>query len=253
MLRQDPCPFPLPDTFPVPRPSGSRRTAPATPGPCAVGLVLAAILSGCASQGPMTAVAYMPSGERVDPPSGFADLCRREPQNCRPLQHAREVVVELTAERRLLLEDVNRRVNRGIEDATDLALYGREEFWVNPLGGGGAGLRGDCEDYALAKRDMLIERGWPSDALFLAVGYHQRLGLHAVLIARTSDGDLVLDARSPWLHPFEDAPYVWVKRQLASHSADWVRTYPARTAAELRGEATATTGRPLGGRAGETR
>lgn len=219
-----------------------------------VAILLAAVLSGCATTAPPAAVRYMAQGEAVAPPSGFSELCRREPLNCRATgaEEGEAFVVALTPERRRLLEEVNRSVNSAIQDAVDLDLYGQEEFWINPLGGGVGDVRGDCEDYALAKRDLLIARGWPSEALFIAVGHHQTLGLHAVLVARTSAGDLVLDARSPWLIPFGEAPYVWVKRQLTAYSASWVRTHPQRLGADAAG-ATATTGRATGPRAGESR
>lgn len=230
------------------KPHGSAGRAVAG-GPQGVALVLASLLlTACATTaaGP-SGPSFMSSGEPVEPPSGFSDLCRREPLNCQSVRPGaqRQNAVALTADRRALLEDVNRSVNRQILDARDVDLYGEEEFWVNPLRAGRT-RAGDCEDYALAKRDLLIARGWPKESLFLAVGHHQRLGLHAVLIVRTSEGDLVLDARSPWLQRFDEAPYVWVKRQLASHSLDWVRPYQSLASPGEATGATATTARPAG-------
>ena len=53
--------------------------------------------------------------------------------------------------------------------------------------------RGDCEDYALLKQKLLIERGWPSSSLLMTVVRDEKGEGHAVLTARTSQGDFVLD------------------------------------------------------------
>jgi len=45
---------------------------------------------------------------------------------------------------------------------TDLENWGVVERWSHPDDG-----YGDCEDYALLKRRMLIEAGWPREALLL--------------------------------------------------------------------------------------
>ncbi|WP_445502878.1 transglutaminase-like cysteine peptidase [Microvirga sp. G4-2] len=65
---------------------------------------------------------------------------------------ARQVV--LAPERLAELQQVNRHVNATIVETTDLEQYGREDAWTLPASG-----RGDCEDFVLLKRKMLIERG----------------------------------------------------------------------------------------------
>jgi hypothetical protein len=45
---------------------------------------------------------------------------------------------------------------------SDREQFGKEDVWSLPATG-----RGDCEDFALMKRKLLIERGWPSSALLL--------------------------------------------------------------------------------------
>jgi predicted transglutaminase-like cysteine proteinase len=174
---------------------------------------------------------YMMSGDDVAAPSGFAEMCRRDPGDCARSDMIRTSApsVTLDAPHDAELRQTNREVNDAITPAEDAKIYGVAEMWVNPLAGKGAvgkgEARGDCEDYALAKRDRLLAQGWPPEDLFLAVGYHPQYGLHAVLIARTDRGDMVLDSRTPWINVWTDTPYVWVKRQLAANSATWVRPY----------------------------
>ena len=53
--------------------------------------------------------------------------------------------------------------------------------------------KGDCEDYALLKRHTLIRKGWPVGSLLLTVVRDEKGEGHAVLTARTKQGDFILD------------------------------------------------------------
>ena len=94
----------------------------------------------------------------------------------------------LTAERMSQLQQINSHVNSTIREVSDLEQYGREDVWALPTSG-----KGDCEDFALLKRKMLIERGWPSAALSVAVGSTAQGEAHAVLLVATAQGQYVLD------------------------------------------------------------
>ena len=85
------------------------------------------------------------------------------------------------------LDAINRSVNREIEPATDLEIYGQTEYWTIPTH------QGDCEDYALLKRKRLMARGWPASALLMTVVRDEKGEGHAVLTARTAQGDFILD------------------------------------------------------------
>jgi predicted transglutaminase-like cysteine proteinase len=83
------------------------------------------------------------------------------------------------------------------------------------------GRYGDCEDYALTKRDLLIRSGWPSDALAMTVVKTPWGEGHAVLSVRTSRGTLVLDNLTYEIKKLKTTPY----RVVAMQSADplkWV-------------------------------
>jgi len=52
---------------------------------------------------------------------------------------------------------------------------------------------GDCEDYVLLKRRMLIQSGWPREALLVTVVRNEKDEGHAVLTVTTDKGDYILD------------------------------------------------------------
>jgi len=96
--------------------------------------------------------------------------------------------IALTEERMAQLQQVNSHVNSTIREVSDLEQYGREDVWALPTSG-----KGDCEDFALLKRKMLIERGWPASSLSITVGATSQGEAHAVLTVSTSQGQYVLD------------------------------------------------------------
>ena len=60
-------------------------------------------------------------------------------------------------------ERINSDVNARVTYKSDLEQFDTPEFWEM------AGKFGDCEDYALAKRNALLNAGWPKDKLGLCV------------------------------------------------------------------------------------
>ena len=130
-----------------------------------------------------------------------------------------EPEVMSTAARRKMLDQVNRVVNGRVRAVTDIALYGVDELWNRT--GMERGAAGDCEDFAIEKREQLIARGYPTQDLFFAVAFRADLGLHAVLVAHTDDGDFVLDNRSAYVTPWTKVPYIWVKRQSQDDPMRW--------------------------------
>lgn len=65
-----------------------------------------------------------------------------------------------------LAEQINARVNSNVRYTCDRELYGKPEFWEIAYS------KGDCEDYALAKRQQFIEQGF-GDAVRLATCRHR--------------------------------------------------------------------------------
>jgi hypothetical protein len=114
------------------------------------------------------------------------------------------------------LDRVNTMVNASVRYVTDASLYNRQEYWTYPNG------RGDCEDYVLAKRKMLLERGWRAETLLIGVALDLEGLRHAVLIAATDKGDFVLDNQLERVVAWHETGYTWEKRQTAANANIWV-------------------------------
>jgi predicted transglutaminase-like cysteine proteinase len=123
----------------------------------------------------------------AEPPHGFVAFCQEDPDECTASSNT-EKLVAVSPGRLRELDEVNRWVNQSIMPQTDFEHYGVKEYWTIPIDG-----KGDCEDYALLKRHMLMQRGWPSSALLMTVVIDESGEGHAVLTARTQAGDLILD------------------------------------------------------------
>ena len=63
---------------------------------------------------------------------------------------------------------------------TDIEHWGVVERWNYPDDG-----YGDCEDYVLLKRRMLMQAGWPREALLITVVRDKKGDGHAVLTVKT--------------------------------------------------------------------
>lgn len=150
----------------------------------------------------------------AQPPYGFIRFCDAQPGECAE-GAAGDVRFKATPERLSDLDEVNREVNHEIEPATDLEIYGVTEWWALPV------TRGDCEDFALLKRHRLIERGWPTGALLMTVVRDEKNEGHAILTARTSQGDFVLDNKSEYVRLWSQTPYHFVMRQSSMDPTVW--------------------------------
>lgn len=162
-------------------------------------------------------------------PVGHAEFCQRRPFDCQPMQLVQNV--SLTDALWTDLQEVNNHFNTAITAASDRDIYGVEEFWTFPSRG-----YGDCEDFVLAKRAALIERGWPASTLLVSVVMQPNGEGHAVLMVRTDRGDLILDNQQALIKVWTDTPYTFLKRQSQAHAGQWVDILDAR------GAVTATAG-----------
>lgn len=128
-------------------------------------------------------------------------------------------VVAMDRSTRALLQRVNNSMNQTIQASRDEDLYGAD-VWGVRMGSDGR-YYGDCEDYALAKRDLLIRQGIPAQALSLVVARTRAGETHAVLVVTTDRGDYVLDNLSYWVRPWREVDYRWIARQNAGEAGDW--------------------------------
>lgn len=148
-------------------------------------------------------------------PIGARQFCMAWPDECRPVEAALDRVALTDAFRRDLVE-INSRFNTQVVAMTDEAYYQKREFWTYPDG------FGDCEDFALAKRRALMERGWPAAALRMAMVRQSNGEAHAVLVAVTDAGDLVLDNLVGDVLDWDQTNYKFVKMQTAKSMSEWV-------------------------------
>ena len=112
---------------------------------------------------------------------------------------------------------MNSAVNTAVAPITDLELYGTAEVWTYP-----AANKGDCEDYVLLKRRMLMEAGWPRAALLVTVVREKNGNGHAVLTVKTDKGEFILDNQEERILLWSETGYRYVKRQSQSDPNRWV-------------------------------
>lgn len=156
----------------------------------------------------------LPTVGAEDPPSQYAAFCADHPASC---ALTGEPVIAWSAEVFQQLGEVNRAVNAEVEFVADMDHLGLEEDWDLPHD-----CRGDCEDFALEKRERLVALGLPSAALTMAIGFHRvQVFPHAVLLVETTAGTLVLDNLSGEVLCWDAVPYMFTRRE--QPDGTWLR------------------------------
>ena len=186
----------------------------------ALGTALAgscAILAGApAAQAASERLIYVSVGVTARPPIGWVEFCNELPAECATKPTSpRDVVLSPKAWKDLVR--VNKWVNDTIKPVTDLEHWGVVEKWSYPDDG-----KGDCEDYVLLKRRMLVQAGWPREALLITVVRDKKGEGHAVLTVKTDKGDFILDNQAEEVLLWFDTGYRFVKRQSQSDPNVWV-------------------------------
>ena len=184
----------------------------------AKGLAIVAILLGLSA--PAKAgderVLYASVGDVTRSPIGWVEFCAENASECQ--SHAaqpRDIVLSQTAWRDLVR--VNRWVNENIKPMTDMDHWGVIEKWSLPTDG-----YGDCEDYVLLKRKMLIDAGWPREALLITVVRDKMNEGHAVLTVKTDKGEFILDNQQEDVLLWSETGYRFVKRQSQNDPNAWI-------------------------------
>ncbi len=150
------------------------------------------------------------------PPIGWVEFCSANPGECVSRS-------QISGNFRLTkgawdeLVRINKAVNDGIKPITDIDHWGVIEKWSYPTDG-----YGDCEDYVLLKRRMLINAGWPTGALLVTVVRDRHGDGHAVLTVKTDRGELILDNQNAEILLWSDTGYRYVKRQSETDPNIWV-------------------------------
>ena len=161
------------------------------------------------------AASFMPDGMRTSQPIGHYEFCQSNAADCASVTK-KPGLVKLTPGLWNALQDVNNTANVMIEPITDQDLWGKEEVWSFPVN------KGDCEDYVLLKRKMLMEQGVPAANLLITVVRQRNGDGHAVLAVRTDRGDFILDNLEPRIKSWEKTDYRFLKRQSERNAMTWV-------------------------------
>jgi len=184
-------------------------------------LLLAAGLTGTAEAS--ARAPFMTLTGPTAPPIGHYQFCQRLPRECSQTAPNANPMV-LTPDRWQTLLEVNYRVNTTIKPETDIQLYHVQEYWAIPT------TAGDCEDYALLKRKILIDAGFPESDLLMTVVLQPDGEGHAVLTVHTDRGDFILDNMRDKVSLWSDTDYTYLKRQSSLSDARWDKITDGRPA-----------------------
>lgn len=184
----------------------------AGPALCAIALAI----SGAASAGDFSKATYIAVGRQTLVPYGWADFCNRYQGECngKPLA---AMDLALTPKTQKILEKINAQVNAQIKSVADADHWGVVDQWDYPSDG-----KGDCEDFVLFKRRLLMEEGFPRQALLVTVVKDEQGDGHAVLTVKTDKGEYVLDNLHNEIRPWSKTPYKYVKRQSQTDPNVWI-------------------------------
>jgi predicted transglutaminase-like cysteine proteinase len=174
--------------------------------------LLASPIGSTAQERPL----FISTGETARAPIGWVEFCAEYDPECKTKPATPRDVV-LSAQAWKDLDRVNLWVNTHIKPMTDMEHWGVVERWNYPDDG-----YGDCEDYALQKRKMLIQAGWPREALLMTVVRDKNGDGHAILTAKTDKGEYILDNQTDDVLLWTDTGYRFVKRQSQSDPNVWV-------------------------------
>ena len=137
---------------------------------------------------------FISVGEATRAPIGWVEFCVEYDPECKTKPSAaRDVVLSSQAWKDLVR--INRAVNTSVKPMTD---------------------------YVLQKRKMLMQAGWPREALLITVVRDKNNDGHAVLTVKSDKGEYVLDNQTDDIVLWSDTGYRFVMRQSQSDPNVWV-------------------------------
>lgn len=185
--------------------------------------IVAVSLLGAASVAPTVAAearplqaSYAAVGSPTSVPFGWIDFCKRYAGECAG-KDAIALDVNLSDKALKAIGRINAWVNANVRPVTDKDHWGALDRWDYPDDG-----KGDCEDFALLKRRLLIEEGFPRQALLMTVVKDANNDGHAVLTIKTNKGEFVLDNLHDRVIAWNETGYRFVKRQSQTDHNVWV-------------------------------
>jgi predicted transglutaminase-like cysteine proteinase len=154
------------------------------------------------------------------PLAAWTVFCDEYPDEC-AVDPAEPETVAATPDFLALVDKVNREVNGEVEPRTDQDHWGILDRWSFPFD-----RIGDCEDFQLLKRRLLVQAGVPRRALRMTVVINELGEGHAVLTVRTDGDDLILDNRTNQILKWDETGYAFIKRE-SSTRVGWDMIEPA--------------------------
>ena len=149
-------------------------------------------------------------------PYGWGDFCQRYKGECDGAAVAAlDVNYAPAAMKRI--KQINAWVNSNVKPMSDQDHWGVVDRWDYPTDG-----YGDCEDYVLLKRRLLINEGFPKQGLLVTVVRDEKGEGHAILTVKTNKGEYVLDNLDDEVRAWNKTRYRFVKRQSQSDQNAWV-------------------------------
>jgi predicted transglutaminase-like cysteine proteinase len=173
-------------------------------------------LSSSAMAGEPARATYATTGAQTLVPYGWFDFCNRYKGECDAQPLAPEDV-NLTSAAYKAITRINVWVNKSVKPLSDEDHWKLIDQWDYPIDG-----YGDCEDYALLKRKLLIAEGFPRQALLMTVVKDTHGEGHAILTVKTNRGEFVLDNLTDEMKPWDETGYRFVKRQSQTDPNVWV-------------------------------
>ncbi len=158
---------------------------------------------------------HLASEGQAKPTAAWTKFCGQHPAEC-AVNRAEPEVITLNPQVLATITSINQHVNATIAAVADQEHWGVQDRWDYPDDG-----KGDCEDIQLLKRKLLVEQGLPRRAMRMTVVINKRGEGHAVLMVRTSTGDLILDNAHDEVLPWQRTGYEFVKRE-GSDGRSWV-------------------------------
>jgi len=180
-------------------------------------LALRAIASGASAGALVPQAGYATIGAQTSVPYGWVDFCGREPQEChQPV--LKPLDINLTPQTWQILNKVNRMVNQTIIPVSNYDHWGTLlDHWDYPKDG-----KGDCKIYALWKRKLLIDAGFPRQALLMTIVRDQNGEGHTILTAKTNRGEFILDNMRQDIRSWDETGYHFYKRQSQEDPNVWL-------------------------------
>jgi predicted transglutaminase-like cysteine proteinase len=155
----------------------------------------------------------------VLPPLGHTQFCARYPRDCDRTSN-RNIASIPFGERWPQLNFINAMINAVIAPkAGDPAID--SDWLIGPA-------EGNCNDYAVTKRHLLLEAGWPASALLLAEVVRVTTGEHhLILIVRGTNSDFVLDNLRPFIVGLAETrdDYLWLRVESAENPRFWTTSF----------------------------